>query len=247
MAGLSPNEVVDGGLLSEVRLPPPKELTKVTDVPEEDDKNELLKRVLKENASFRQRIAELEEEKKKSKDLQFMVDMRQLFNNFRRSPHGRSILGKLLDHARTKFPEFDGTSWDSFLPTGITSFSTMVIDLVKLKDNLQEAKDLNTSSDCLSKIKTISNKLIFLQTAAKTFKTADMPMWDQTVGEGVYACCLLVAAANNACHPDVTKEFLSHMSNRACSRECKYGDVEIGPALKAIIRDIRAFSRSDNS
>lgn len=46
MAGLSPNEVVDGGLLSEVRLPPPKELIKVTDVPEEDDKNELLKRGL---------------------------------------------------------------------------------------------------------------------------------------------------------------------------------------------------------
>jgi hypothetical protein len=46
MAGLSPNDVVDEVLLSEVRLPPPQELTRVTAVPEEDDKDERLKRGL---------------------------------------------------------------------------------------------------------------------------------------------------------------------------------------------------------
>jgi hypothetical protein len=60
--------------------------------------------------------------------------------------------------------------------------------------------------------------------------------WDASVGEAVYAWCLLVVAANKACHRDVTKEFLRHMSNLAGSGECKYGGVEIGPALEAIIR-----------
>lgn len=44
---------------------------------------------------------------------------------------------------------------------------------------------------------------------------------------------------NEACHPDMTKESLRDMENRAKRREYTYGEVDLGDVVVGAIRLIR--------
>jgi len=70
--------------------------------------------------------------------------------------------------------------------------------------------------------------------------------WNKAIGEGFYSLWLLVADANQMCHPDMSEECLKDICKSALEKENNHEGVELGSAIEAVIKNILMYPEFKN-
>lgn len=71
--------------------------------------------------------------------------------------------------------------------------------------------------------------------------------WSESIGKGYVQWCILVAEANEACHPDMTdEEILSNIRTRAEEKTITHKDRQMGEVIIAVIDEIRSNVESSS-
>ena len=69
--------------------------------------------------------------------------------------------------------------------------------------------------------------------------------WSQSIGRGYVQWCILVAEANEACHPNMNdEEILTYIRTRAEEDSIVHNERKLGEVIIAVIDEIRASLES---